>query len=232
MCEENSCTVCNDKGCTKVECDGNKCTCDGKECPDVKCKDGTCVVCNGDSCVKCKNGTCTECKDRTCNDEPAPDPNPFTNGSVTIVYTEGGNSVSLENALPIEDKVGKKLTANGEYMDFTVSVNVKRTSNVSYVVTAEKDPSSNIDDKYVKLYLERSNDTSYNEEIMEPKLYDGIKSANSYGAPAGSMILDTVSTNKTLTYHYRLRMWLDKNYKVDSTNKKFIVRVNVYGIAS
>ena len=40
------------------------------------------------------------------------------------------------------------------------------------------------------------------------------------------MIIDKVTTSKSITYNYRLKMWIDTNYPVDNTKRYFTVRIN------
>ena len=245
-CAEDCKLNCDDNGDGKCDrnCDTNgdgKCDRNCDDNGDGKCDrncdtdgDGKCNLnCDDDGDGKCDHN-CDKDGDGKCdkNCDNPDDENPFKNGSVTIVYTEGSNKIALTNALPIEDSVGMVLTNPNEYMDFTVSVNIKnKSSDVSYEVVAEKDDKSTIDSKYIKLYLERSEDTSYSYKVLAPTIYKGINKADSYGAKKGMMVLDKVTTNKSVVYHYRLRMWLDKSYNTDSKNKKFALRVNVYGKA-
>lgn len=41
--------------------------------------------------------------------------------NVSMTYTESTNGISIENASPTSDEVGKKLNGKNEYFDFTVS---------------------------------------------------------------------------------------------------------------
>ncbi len=158
------------------------------------------------------------------------DSNIFNNGTVTIVYTEGENSVKIENAIPMTDEAGMKMSDPSQLMDFTVSININKSSNVSYEIVAEKDQTSTIDNKYIKIYLQRSiNAPTYEEEIIMPTKYTPIEEEDDYGVPSGNMVIDQVSVSSSITYYYRLRMWLDSSYPLDNTYKFFRIKINVYG---
>lgn len=154
----------------------------------------------------------------------------FKNGSVTIVYTEGENKVKIENALPMTDSEGMSIRDNNEIMDFSISVNITKNSNVSYQVVAQKDKESTLPDEAIKIYLQRSIDnTKFDEEVLKPTLFKGVTEENDYGVPLGDMVIDEVTTNKSVTYYYRLRMWLDENYLIDNSYKYFTIKIDVYG---
>lgn len=153
----------------------------------------------------------------------------FKNGTVTLTYTEGEKSIRIENAIPMSDSDGIKLSDPDQLMDFTVSIDIKKNSAVTYEVVAEKDPASTISEKYIKIYLQRSiNTPTYEEEVMKPSLYTGIEKEDEYGAPVGSMILDRPTTSESITYYYRLRMWLSSDYVLDNTYRFFTIKINVY----
>lgn len=153
----------------------------------------------------------------------------FKNGTVTLVYNEGTTDVRIENAMPLSDSEGMNLSKKDQLMDFTVSINIAKSSRVSYEVVAEKDPSSTIPDKYIKIYLERSLDSSnYEEKIIMPTVYKGLEKDDDYGASKGSMVLDQATTSSSVVYYYRLRMWLSKDYVLDEVDRFFTIRINVY----
>lgn len=154
----------------------------------------------------------------------------FSNGSVTIVYTEGEDSMLIENAIPMSDESGMKISDPNELMDFNVGISINRSSAVSFEVVAEKDSKSTLDNKNIRLYVQRGiNKPTYEEEILMPTNFLPIEKEDDYGAPEGVMVLDQVTTSESATYYYRLRMWLDNKFVLDNTYKYFKIKVNVYG---
>lgn len=148
-------------------------------------------------------------------------------GVVTTVYTEGRNRILIDNMMPMSDAKGKVMVGTSAMMDFAVHFNIHKKSRITTQISALKDDSSTIPDKYVKMYVQRSiNGEQFEEEILSPTAYTGIEEDNEFGTKKGSMILDEVTTSRSITYNYRLRMWLDTNYPVDSTKRYFTVRVN------
>ena len=156
--------------------------------------------------------------------------NAITTGAVTMIYTEGDNQITINNAMPITEEAGKTLSDENHLFDFTININIVGNTTISYEVTAEKDPSSTLANSEVRLYLQRSLDgTNYNEEVLDPSPYEPLDEDDEFGAKVGEMVLDVGSTNKTVMYYYRLRMWVDSSYELSEVAKKFTIRVNAYG---
>lgn len=165
-------------------------------------------------------------------DEEENDPNnPFRNGSITLVYTEGPNGIKIDNALPVADEEGRKMTSSSHLMNFTVSASMKDEAKASYEIAAIKDQKSTLANNYIKLYLERSTDGTNYTPVKEPSTYKELQKKDEYGVPKGNMVLDQVEINEEITYYYRLRMWLDSSYNLDSTARYFSLKVNIYGKA-
>ncbi len=145
-------------------------------------------------------------------------------------YTEGENGITLENAYPMEDSVGKVLSDPNQMFDFTVNINLYGSKTpVSYEVTAEKDENSTLGDSDVRIYLEKSTDgTNYNA-VSQPSGYIPMGDADEFGAQGAEMLLDRGNTTDTVTYNYRLRMWVGSNYQVSGEERHFTLKVNVYG---
>ena len=156
--------------------------------------------------------------------------NTIRTGKITMSYTEGENGITLENAYPMEDSVGKVLSDPNQIFDFTVNINLYGSKTpVSYEVTAEKDENSTLGDSDVRIYLEKSSDgTNYNA-VSQPSGYIPMGDADEFGAQATEMLLDRGNTTDTVTYNYRLRMWVGSNYQVSGEERHFTLKVNVYG---
>lgn len=148
-------------------------------------------------------------------------------GNVSMTYTEDNNGISIENASPISDEVGKVLNAKGEYFDFTVTTKVAQDTSVFYEIAAIKDPNSTIDDKDVKIYLEKQKSGTY-EQVMAPTPFITIPNGSNTGAPKGSMILQKVKKTSNSTDNYRLRMWVNETADIQDV-KTYTISINVYG---
>ncbi len=156
--------------------------------------------------------------------------NAITTGAVTMAYTDGDNQITINNAVPITDEVGKLLSDENNLFDFTVNINIVGNATISYEITAEKSASSTMANNGIKLYLQKSKDgTNYDEEVLQPSPYEPINKDDEFGAKAGEMVLDIGTTNKTVRYYYRLRMWVDQDYEESKISKSFTIKVNTYG---
>ena len=51
--------------------------------------------------------------------------NTIRTGKITMSYREGENGITLENAYPMEDSVGKVLSDPNQIFDFTVNITTK-----------------------------------------------------------------------------------------------------------
>lgn len=155
--------------------------------------------------------------------------NTVTTGTITFSYTEMTNGISLENALPITDEVGKKLESgnkNNGYFDFNVSCTMAGYNNIFYEVYATKLAVENeLDEKYVKIYL---TDGSTDQAISG---YDGK-------VPTYNNLKQSVRNDKAKQLYYgnftssgtqkfRLRMWISDDYMLASSSEHFKIKVNV-----
>ena len=156
-------------------------------------------------------------------------PNSITTGKVSMTYTEDTNGISIVNALPMSDTVGKTLKGKGEYFDFTINSTISGKAHFVYEIAAIKDSSSTVPDSNIKLYLEQQKSGTY-ESVMEPTNFKPISQSSEVGSPVGSMILKSVQKNSTGADNYRLRMWIDEKAPT-SQALTYTVRINVYAKA-
>lgn len=148
---------------------------------------------------------------------------------ISMTYTENTNGISIQDALPISDQVGKALSGKGEYFDFTVRSKVPGKASVTYEIAAIKDKKSTVADSDVKLYLEKQVNGTY-EAVSEPIVFTPINSGTKIGSPKGSMILRKVNKKESGFDNYRLRMWIREGATVDP-DKIYTIKINVYGKA-
>lgn len=156
--------------------------------------------------------------------------NVIQTGDISMTYTEDTNGISIENALPMSDAVGKNLNDSNQYFDFTVNYSIAGTTTITYEISAKKDQVSTIPDENVKLYLEEQASGSYVQSVP-PTIFTPLTSASDIGTPAGEMLLKTVKRVNSGSDNYRLRMWLKEDAVVDAS-KYFSIKINVYGKAS
>ena len=152
--------------------------------------------------------------------------NTISTGNIYLNYTEDTNGINITDAYPVADEVGRTLTNEDQYFDFTVEASITGDVVAKYEIAAEKDISSTLDNDDVKLYLEKKVDDSY-EEVMAPKNFTPLMESTELGTLAGTMLLDSASLDESSIVNYRLRMWVDEDTIIDEIPKSFSVRVSI-----
>lgn len=155
--------------------------------------------------------------------------NVVTTGNITFSYTEMTNGITLEDALPITDAVGKKLEKddkNNGYFDFNVSCTMSGFNNVFYEIYATKEKSDDeLAEKYVKVYL---TDGTTDEPISgyEKKVptYNNLKESV-IKENAKQLYYGNFASSGT--QNFRLRMWVSDEYMLVSNSEHFKIKVNV-----
>ena len=160
--------------------------------------------------------------------------NTITTGTITMSYSETTNGINLTNALPMSDGVGKALSEEEQYFDFTVSANITGTTTINYAITASKEEESTLPDTAVKVYLTDMDGTA-DTQILAPTKVSGLTpttGSERSGTPSGQFILHTGTFGATSSHDYRLRMWVADDYQVTGASATYKLRVNVYGAAA
>ena len=160
--------------------------------------------------------------------------NTITTGTITMSYSETTNGINLTNALPMSDGVGKALSDENQYFDFTVSANITGTTTINYAITASKEAESTLPDTAVKVYLTDMDGTA-DTQILAPTKVSGLTpttGSEPSGTPSGQFILHTGTFGATSSHDYRLRMWVADDYQVTGASATYKLRVNVYGAAA
>ena len=160
--------------------------------------------------------------------------NTITTGTITMSYSETTNGINLTNALPMSDGVGKALSEEEQYFDFTVSANITGTTTINYAITASKEEESTLPDTAVKVYLTDMDGTA-DTQILAPTKVSGLTpttGSEPSGTPSGQFILHTGTFGATSSHDYRLRMWVADDYQVTGASATYKLRVNVYGAAA
>ena len=161
--------------------------------------------------------------------------NTIKTGSITFLYTEVsgvGKGISLTDAYPVADSIGKVQTGEGKVFDFKVTSNISMNSNIGYQVTARKKTGSTLANSAVKVYLTEVNGTE--QELLLSKYSELSQTDKVDISKYDERILyeATVPANtESYEKNFRLRMWVDENtdFSDGSMNDKtFTLTVNVY----
>lgn len=154
--------------------------------------------------------------------------NVINTGSITFSYTETSNGISLTNALPISDNIGKTLDNSGSngYFDFNVSCKIVGKTAIKYEIHAEELQVNNpLDPAFVKMYLtDGTSDMPISGYDLEVPTYNMLSSSS---IKDGAKRLYYGSFSTTGVQAFRLRMWLSDKYSVPTTSQEFKIKVNV-----
>ena len=161
--------------------------------------------------------------------------NTIKTGTITFLYTEVsgvGKGISLTEAYPVADSIGKVQTGEGKVFDFKVTSNISMNSSIGYQVTARKKTGSTLANSAVKVYLTEINGTEQELLLSKYSELDQTDKVDSSKFDERILYEATVPTN-TANYekNFRLRMWVsdDTDFSDGSMNDKtFTLTVNVY----
>ena len=161
--------------------------------------------------------------------------NTIKTGTITFLYTEVsgvGKGISLTDAYPVADSIGKVQVGEGKVFDFKVTSNISMNSNIGYQVTARKKTGSTLANSAVKVYLTEVNGTEQELLLSKYSELDQTDKVDSSKFDERILYEATVPAN-TSNYekNFRLRMWVsdDTDFTDGSMNDKtFTLTVNVY----
>ena len=161
--------------------------------------------------------------------------NTIQTGSITFLYTEVsgvGKGISLTDAYPVADSIGKVQVGEGKVFDFKVTSTISMNSNIDYKVTARKKTGSTLANSAVKVYLTEVNGTEQELLLSKYSELDQTDKVDSSKFDERILYEGTVPAN-TSNYekNFRLRMWVsdDTDFSDGSMNDKaFTLTVNVY----
>ena len=161
--------------------------------------------------------------------------NTIKTGSITFLYTEVsgvGKGISLTDAYPVADSIGKVQTGEGKVFDFKVTSNISMNSSIGYQVTARKKTGSTLANSAVKVYLTEVNGTE--QELLLSKYSELDQTDKVDSSKFDERILyEAIVPANTSNYekNFKLRMWVsdDTDFSDGSMNDKtFTLTVNVY----
>ena len=152
--------------------------------------------------------------------------NALTTGTIMVSYTQPDNAIDIDNALPMDDAQGKALTGPNKTFDFVVSTGATNELTVPYEISITKVETSTLKDEEVKVYL-----TKEGEAVSEPIKLSELEESTI--RPGSKVLYKTEDVYKKTgedakTTNYVLRMWIDKETKIDNgVSKEYKLKVNV-----
>lgn len=169
--------------------------------------------------------------------------NTITTGNLTFVYDEkaqAGNGITIHNAFPTQDDIGKTLSASNQMFEFQV-IATTQGSPITYEVIAFKEDDSTLAAGMAKIYL-----TSYDgavETLIDTTLigaentvttYDQLVDTKIEGQTGKTLYQETIPADQVdYSKTFRLRMWVsdrantNTNGSWDFNEETFSVKVNV-----
>jgi hypothetical protein len=151
-------------------------------------------------------------------------------GNIILNYTNNITGLYITKAIPTNDAIGIKLNNEGQYFDFAIDTKLDNATSIDYEISVIKDvKKSTIPDSDIRIYLEKENSGTYTK-VFGPSEFKGIKEDSKLGSQAGSMILNKVTTKKSIVDNYRLRLWLSDSSNLQ--NGDYAVEVVVNGKAN
>ena len=129
----------------------------------------------------------------------------------------------MQNTYPMTDEIGKKLSGDGEYFEFTISTKIEsnKIKSLTYEITLTSIITTNtLDEKYVRVYLEEDGKAvsiNKNEVNSFKSLPDSTLDLRKNDSK--QLYKKTVSSGALHTYKFR--MWVDEDYNIDNVSRVF-----------
>lgn len=150
--------------------------------------------------------------------------------AISIDYLTNDQKISISNALPMTDVVGKNISVDNYkenvtgYTEFKVEPKVKDKVRYEIYLTKE-DRELEVPIKFVKVFLTDSQDQplEYFDESRVPTYYDlRLASSTANGKLIYSGLLKA-GESKT----FKLRMWVADTYELTAEEVSFSTKINV-----
>lgn len=169
--------------------------------------------------------------------------NTISTGNVSMSFLESTDTISINNALPIDDESAMLASSEGDKFDFAVTTTASGApGTITYDINIEKVAVDTgytaLADNQVKVYLTSLTGTNQLTEtqVVAPTLVSNIITSGNSGTLKASVEKDHSTANQTFTDKYRLRMWISDSVDAASwdttTMLQYKLKVSVNGRAS
>lgn len=154
--------------------------------------------------------------------------NSINTGYISFSYTESDtNVIEMNNAVPMSDENGKKLTGNNYMFDFTVSAKYGGVSSIGYEIYATP-INQTLDSQYLKVYLTDQKDQAIPGYESTIPTYNELEDSTMENSKT---IYKSTLNHSGASQDFRLRIWVSSDYNTPETSNKFSFKVNVKGVA-
>ena len=151
-------------------------------------------------------------------------------GSITLNYPLSGKNFKIISPKKLSDAEGIYNKESFYIYDFSVVTELKDSKEIEYEICLEVDAENNIDLNDVKIYLEKEENGSY-VKVNDPGVFKGLEKDTKIGSKKGTHLLASLKSDKDGTCNYRLRVWVDKESKINiKDNSKISFNVIVNGL--
>lgn len=131
---------------------------------------------------------------------------------ITLNYAGESSGLALTDMKATKDDVGMKVDSADSVFNFTVNTDLIEADKASYEIFVTKNKKDcNINDEYLKVYLEKESDGTFNK-VIDPMTYKALTKKDEMGVKKGSMVLFKDNVNESKAINYRLKMWLSDKY--------------------
>ena len=149
----------------------------------------------------------------------------LTTGDISISLSGVNGNKTLTNVIPLSDADGM---ASSDYFDFTVNSTVD-TEKIYYEVYIMPKSGNTLNTNYLKTYLTNQS----NQKISEVTMYNDLTTYETDGKVIykGLVNLNSTKTTKNETKAFRLRMWLDESFAVQTAKTfEFDIYLHAYNV--
>lgn len=163
--------------------------------------------------------------------------NIISSEKITFLYKKNddvGNGIFIQDAFPISEEQGKKLSGTQEYFDFKI-MNNSTSYNIPYEITVRKNKNSTLNEKFIKIYLTELDGDNEKEKLLNTfsQLPQTEKVSKEKQYVEKTIYRDEILKNQSnYEKKFRLRIWLDQSYSEENSsqlnNNFFSITVNVY----
>ena len=131
---------------------------------------------------------------------------------ITLNYADKESKLALTNMKATKDAEGVKNDAADKVFNFTVNTELIEAESADYEIYVTKNKKEcNIPDDYLRLYLEKESDGTFNK-VVDATAFKPLTKKDSLGVPKDSMVLFKDSVDASASINYRLKMWLAEDF--------------------
>lgn len=146
-------------------------------------------------------------------------------GSILFSFNEKSNNIYMTDVYPTKDEVGKALTGDKQYFDFSISATFKNINkgNIVYEISLLPLDDNTIDQSDIRVNLvEDKKEVSINENMVNT--FSALP--DSEYRPGGKVIYRRSVSNNNVS-EYIFRMWYSYDASIPKISKQFGCKVAV-----